>query len=332
MSLNFLSENAIITIADTCGRILMFKAADCLPGGTLLDRFRVEERLGGGGFSQVYLATELNVGRKVALKEFFPMKLARRVEGRVVPREPKHQRLFNRARQLFFLEASVLVSLEHPNIVNVTGLFTANGTIYMVMDFEEGRTLSNVIRSRGKLNQSTILALLQPLLDGLRLLHAHQILHLDIKPGNIYLRDNSSPILLDFGAVQKILTLERPIAATVVSHGYSPPEQTTRRSPVGPWSDLYALGATLRACMEGKAPVAAGERLKRDTLVPAVTALRGRYTKPLLAAIDWCMALDPAHRPRTVEALQEALSYAGRAQARPSLWERFAAAFRHRAT
>lgn len=297
----------------------MTDTADFLPDGTCLDRYRLEGRLGGGGFSIVYRATDLAERRRVAIKELFPAKYAwRDADGRVTAKSDRDGRLLNKARKLFFQEASILASLKHPNIVNITHLFSAKGTIYMVMDYEKGITLSRAMRRNGgRLDEQTIRQSVLPLLDGLRLLHDYHLLHLDIKPGNIYLREQGGPVLLDFGAVHKILSLDEMVSIPVVSPGYSPPEQIQRDAVVGPWTDIYAFGATLRACIQGKPPPAARERLKNDPLESAVKAFRGRYSRQLLAAIDWAMSVDPEHRPRSVDAFAAALQPGGERPSRP---------------
>lgn len=285
---------------------MMTEPVQSLPLDSRLEGYLIEQRLGGGGFSNVYLARDLACGRLVVIKEFFPARLAARVGPRILAKSPHHDRMFQQARRLFFQEASLLASLDHPNIAHIMRLFTANGTIYAVMAFEQGETLhQHLKRHTGKPHERFLRTLFCAVLDGLSVMHSRGLLHLDIKPGNIYLRQGKTPQLLDFGAAHKLVH-ESNAPATVISPGYSPIEQSSRGT-LGPWTDIYALGATLRTCLDGEPPPPARTRAERDGLVPAAVAFRGRYSAELLGAIDAAMAPDPRTRPRSAAALRAAL-------------------------
>jgi serine/threonine protein kinase len=146
-----------------------------------------------------------------------------------------------------------------------------------------------------------------PLLDGLKLIHAKGLLHLDIKPGNIYLRPGGNPLLLDFGAVHEMQQSRQFQPGQVLTPGFCPPEQSRSGGYVGPWSDIYAIGATMRACIEGRTPPPSTTRYMHDTMIPAVDCFRKGYSRELLAAIDWAMDVDQELRPQNVEQLLEAL-------------------------
>ena len=288
----------------------MRKKLDSLKPGTRLDGYELEKTLGGGGFSVVYRARQINNDRRVVIKEYIPNKLARRDRnGQVCARSEATERRFNRGRKLFFQEASTLATLKHTNIVDVFNFFQANGTVYMVMEYQEGENLQHYLQARGGgLSETFLRTVFPPLLDGLELIHANDLLHLDIKPGNIHIQRGGQPLLLDFGAVHGFPQSRQEQPGQVISPGFSPIEQYDSRGYVGPWTDLYAIGATMRACIEGRPPLNARKRHDRDRLKPAQFAFRGRYSDNLLRAIDWAMEVDPLLRPQKVSEFRDALT------------------------
>jgi len=279
-----------------------------LPPGTQVDHYIIEETLSRGGFSVVYLANVTGLNKKVAIKEFMPGKVARRNKDMsVVPISEEFEDSFINGRKLFFTEASTLAKIKHPNIVNVFNFFSANGTIYMVMEYHHGENLQAYIRKHeGKLSEKFILTVFPPLLGGLKAIHKVRLLHLDIKPSNIHLRPGGVPLLLDFGSVHQMMKTRRFQTSQVLTPGYSPIEQYDSSGYVGPWSDIYAIGATIRACMEGKTPPASKDRNKEDTMELAAEVFKKDYSEKLLAAVDWAMELDPLHRPQNVDDLLKA--------------------------
>ena len=280
-----------------------------LPSGTRLDRYRIDKTLGGGGFSIVYLASDCESGEIVVIKEYIPNRLAqRRDDQSVAPTSEEEAGRFNRGRMLFFQEASALATLKHSNIVNVLSFFRANGTVYMVMEYQEGKNLQAYLTTRrGNLSEKFLRTVFPPLLDGLSLIHSKDLLHLDIKPGNIHIRPGGRPLLLDFGAVHGFPQSRQSQPGQIVSPGFSPIEQYETGGYVGPWSDIYAFGATMRACIDGKPPPPAQERHERDTLKSARNSFRKRYSDSLLAAIDWAMEVDPMLRPQNTADFRAAL-------------------------
>lgn len=292
-----------------------------LPAGFQLDQYRIERQLSLGGFSIVYLAYDGD-GTPVAIKEYLPNSLALRAEGEIEPMVPaEHEGAFRYGMKCFFEEGRSLAKLMHPNLVRVLNFFRANGTVYMVMQFERGRTLHEVIqRHRLELRERFIRGVFTRMLNGLREVHAHKLLHLDIKPSNIYVRTDGTPVLLDFGAARQTLMNDQPILKPMYTPGFASPEQLSRRNDLGPWSDIYSVGASLYACLAGSAPPRSDEREKADTYQPAVQTFAGRHSKQLLETIDWCLRLDHLERPQSVYALQKALVRRDDDEPMPATW------------
>ncbi|MDD2759831.1 MAG: serine/threonine-protein kinase [Methylomonas sp.] len=281
-----------------------------LQSGTIIDHYMIERELAHGGFSSVYLARQLEDQVQVAIKEYLPRKLAHRTWNNVVvPNSAESQQMFMRGRALFFEEAKVLATLKHHNIVEVINFFQANDTVYMVMTYDYGITLDRLLHRKSMpITESFLLTVFKLLLEGVAVIHEHQFVHLDIKPANILIRAENDPLLLDFGAIRRFPISQSNLRAKVLSLGFSPPEQYENRGNLGPWTDIYAIGASMRACLDLKVPPAAPDRFKQDTLVPAVKVYKRKYPEYLLKAIDWAMEILPENRPQTVVELEQALT------------------------
>ena len=278
-----------------------------LPDSYLLGDVTIEKVLASGGFSIVYLARD-DRWVPLVIKEFLPAGIAERSSGEQVLVLPGRQGLFNRSLRAFMDEAAALARVNHPNVVCVKDFFRSNGTAYMVMQHVRGRTLQFHIQSRRQgLDERFLRGFFLRLLNGLREVNLRRLLHLDIKPANILLGADGQPLLLDFGAVRNALDHAQPQGKAVLTEGFAAPEQHAGEPGLGPWTDIYAVGATLYSCLAGHPPPSARLRVSDDRLVPASVKFAGKFAPDLLATIDWCLELDPLQRPQSVYALQRAL-------------------------
>lgn len=280
-----------------------------LPSGYKLDEYTIERQLSLGGFSIVYLARDAQ-GLAVAIKEYLPNSLALRQDGEISPNiAPEHAAAFRYGMKCFFEEGRALAKLSHPNVIRVINFFRANETVYMVMEYELGRTLQEIIQKHhGHMPETFIRGMFTRVLNGLREVHSHKLLHLDLKPSNIYLRADNTPVLIDFGAARQTLASDTPMLKPMYTPGFASPEHYHKREELGPWSDIYSIGASMYACLAGAAPQPADDRLRKDLLQPAMTRWDGQYSDQLLETIDWCLCLNHLYRPQSVFALQKALT------------------------
>ena len=280
-----------------------------LPAGYQLDEYRIEHQLSLGGFSIVYLATD-NKGEFVAIKEYLPNSLALRGEGEIKPLiSEEHIPAFRYGMKCFFEEGRALAKLSHPNVIRVLNFFRANDTVYMVMEYEQGRTLQEFIqKNRAVITENFIRNVFTKLLNGLREVHSHKLLHLDLKPSNIYMRNDYTPVLIDFGASRQTLACDTPMLKPMYTPGFASPEHSHQREFLGPWSDIYSVGASMYASLAASAPQAADSRMEKDKLIPAMLRWEGQYSDQLLETIDWCLCLNHLYRPQSVFALQKALT------------------------
>ncbi|MBS0327349.1 MAG: serine/threonine protein kinase [Proteobacteria bacterium] len=279
-----------------------------LPGGYQLLNYRIDRQISRGGFSIVYRAYD-ETGTPVAIKEYLPSSLVLRTEGDIVnASSAENLTSFRYGMKCFFEEGRALAKINHANVVRVLNFFRANETVYMVMRYERGRTLQQHIQMRqDQMSERFVRQVFMHLLNGLREVHTRKILHLDIKPANIYLHNDGSPVLLDFGAARQTLTTNRPRLAPMYTPGFAAPEQYRDHDRLGPWTDVYGTGASMFACLAAFAPQAADARLVEDHLVSAKKIWSGQYSDNLLEVIDWCLRLDPLERPQSVFALQRAI-------------------------
>lgn len=274
---------------------------NALNEGTMLDVYRVESVLGHGGFGITYLAEDVKLEKKVAIKEYLPVGLAiRDSDDTVQPQSSEAEPDYRWGLSQFLREAKTLAKFHHPNIVQVLRFFEGNGTAYIVMNFVEGESLHDRMRKRKKIDEKELMSLIFPLLDGLEKVHETGFLHRDIKPGNIFVAKDGAPMLLDFGAARAALKDKGRSLTAIVTRGYAPIEQYSSRGNQGPWTDIYALAGVLYEIVTGRDPEEATDRVMGDPQVPAIVAGKGRLSDPVLAAIDHALAVKPEDRPQTI--------------------------------
>ncbi len=279
-----------------------------LPEGYQLQNYRIEKMLSSGGFSIVYLAHDEN-NTPFAIKEYMPSALVVRTNGAdVVISADENLGVFRHGLKCFFEEGRSLAVISHPNIVRVENFFRANETVYMVMQYVRGRTLQfHIQRHRHEFSEAFIRRMFTHLLNGLREVHANKLLHLDIKPANIYITMEGKPVLLDFGAARQSLTSDAPKLRPMYTAGYAATEQYQDPGQMGPWTDIYAIGATMYNCIGGSCPQPANERAENDRMEPLRGLAKGVFSDDLYDIIDKCLQLDHMARPQSAFELQKAL-------------------------
>lgn len=295
----------------------------------MIGGYRVVRRIAAGGFGVVYLALDAS-GQQVAIKEYLPAVLSSRAPGELVPRiAPEKLSLYRLGLKSFFEEGRALAQISHASVVSVLNFFRQNETVYMVMNHLEGATLQDFIitaRERKKdkvFRESTIRSLFDDILRGLRVVHQHKMLHLDLKPANIFITEDNRAVMIDFGAAREVINKEGNFTRPMYTPGFAAPEMYRRDAAMGPWTDIYAIGACIYSCMFGHAPYDAPQRQTKDRLPLALTRMRGIYSDSLIELVEWCMSLDPLSRPQSVFALQKELSREGeRRYTRLSVGER----------
>ena len=286
-----------------------------LPVDTEIGGYRIVRKLSVGGFGIVYLAKDKNEAW-VAIKEYLPSSLVTREEGELLPRVADDKLpLYWLGLKSFFEEGRALAHISHPAVVGVQNFFRANETIYMVMNYLQGATLQDFILTARDLKrekifrESTIRSLFDEILQGLRIVHQSKMLHLDIKPANLIITNSNKAVLIDFGAARQVINKKQDSTMRpMYTPGFAAPEMYQRDGQLGPWTDIYAIGACIFACMHGYPPIDAVGRQAKDKLHMVLGRLRGVYSDNLIELVEWSMALDSQARPQSVFALQKQVS------------------------
>jgi serine/threonine protein kinase len=282
-----------------------------LPKGTLLDgSYRIERVIGSGGFGITYEAEDVKLGTNVAIKEYYPEEFGYRDASlRVRPKSEQHTKTFEWGRSRFLQEASTLARFRHPSVVQVTRVFEVFSTAYMVMVFEQGQSFEGWLKHLGRPpTQEELDRIAGPILDALEMMHGESFLHRDIAPDNIIVRADGTPVLLDFGAARRAVAEESRSLTGVVKSGYSPQEQyATDGRLQGPWTDIYAFGATLYRAVTGKVPEESTLRTIDDRMLSAVSVGDWKYRPGFLEAIDACLEVHHADRPQSVAQVRSIL-------------------------
>ena len=240
-----------------------------LPLGTILNgRYLVGKVLGVGGFGITYLGYDLTLEIKVAIKEYMPSALAtRHPDHYSVALTGRVEEDYQYGMERFLDEAKILAKLQNtPHIVSVQNYFKENGTAYFVMEYIDGMSLKAYLAKNGdKIPYNQAITILQPIMEALVQVHGLNLLHRDISPDNIYITTKGESRLLDFGAARFALGDGKSVSV-ILKHGYAPEEQYSSHGNQGPWTDVYAMGATLYRCITGQLPPDSVERIHGDTM------------------------------------------------------------------
>ncbi len=288
-----------------------------LPRGTRLGEFELQHVLGIGGFGIVYLAFDHALEREVAVKEYMPASLVGRTETlHVSLRSQSDAETFALGLRSFVNEARLLARFDHPSLLKVHRFWEANGTAYMAMPVLRGRTLKELRAGMQQPpDEAWLRALLLPLLGAIERLHSEGVFHRDIAPDNIQIEADGRPVLMDFGAARRVITDKSQNLTAILKPAYAPIEQYAEIGSVrqGPWTDLYALGATLHYLLLGRPPSPSTARAVHDDVTPLAGQGLPGCSDSFLHVVDWMLAPRPTDRPQSVAALRDVLE--GRAPA-----------------
>lgn len=281
-----------------------------LPPGTVLREWRLEDVLGVGGFGIVYRGRGIYFDELVAIKEYFPSSISERNdEDTVVPIDSDAEEVHALGLKKFVEEAKLLWNLStptrHPNIVNVRSLFEIHGTAYMVMDFEDGSSLSRLLKQGTQFNERSLLSMIKPIAEGLDRAHRVGVLHRDIKPPNILINPDGRSVLIDFGSARFEAAEATSTSVTFHTPPYAAIEQYVKTYAQGPWTDIYALGVVLYECVAGAKPPEVLERLHGGLGKSLAEGHWPGYSTRFLAAIDAAMTIRPDDRPQSITAWLE---------------------------
>ena len=304
------------TFCSECGRPYGSVETEpfALKPGTILDgKYLVGEMLGQGGFGITYIGFDLLLEQKVAIKEYYPMStgmVSRENSTTVVWSSAVMQKSgMEKGFDSFLKEARKMAKLGGiPGVVGVKSVFIQNETAYIVMDFIEGETLLKKLQRGGPMDYGTCVSLMTPIMQALSEVHKHGIIHRDISPDNIMVQNDGRLILLDLGAAKDLDIQGKDgnvqSSQMVAKHGFSPVEQYGQAGKIGPWTDVYAMAATIYYCCTGVLPPSATDRMIEDTLT-----CRPRLTKEQFDVLAFCMSVLPQKRPQNMDALLQIVTH-----------------------
>ena len=298
-----------------------------LPVGTVLaGQYVIEKVLGEGGFGITYYAKDHKSGGGVAIKEYFPDSMATRTQSAVVPYTGDRGDNYEYGKECFLQEAETLAQfIGNENIVRIYSFFEENGTAYYVMDYVEGMSLDAYITNKGgKLSFEETLRILAPVIEALSLVHSRGIIHRDVTPDNIFITNEGTTKLLDFGAARYSLGDKSQSLDVILKHGFAPKEQYVRRGKQGPFTDVYALGATFYFALTGKRPPDSIERMDVDELIPP-SSLGIDLPKEAEQALLMALSVQPADRFQSMQAFRSALGQIPQNIVKPTVQRFFSA-------
>lgn len=261
-----------------------------LPKGFKLNEYVISKKLSSGGFSVVYLAYD-KAGQPVAIKEFFPNHLHLRPKGTridFINMREKHR--FQEGLKGFKDETEIVMRLKHRNIIEIINFFEMNGTAYIVMPYEYGMTLSKYISTERNATEAEIISIIEGIFQAVQMFHDNNIIHLDLKPGNIWLRPNKEALILDFGTARIIDDPVKSKQPPMHTPGYAAPEQHReffQPQRVGVWTDYYGLGTTLYALIERGTPKPSPNFLLNNTSLTMVEERKGQFSEKLLKLVEY---------------------------------------------
>jgi len=313
LCLGCMEERGAIDICPYCGWVegCAPESALHLPPGTVLQgKYLLGRALGQGGFGITYIAWDNILKLKLAIKEYLPQQLAYRADTNTVVKIYKTSLAaeFSYGREKFLEEARTLARFnEHPNIVTVRDYFEANNTAYLVMNYHDGVALQSYLESKGgRLPFEQALAIFMPVLDALKEVHISGILHRDISLDNLLIDRKGRVILIDFGAARQAIGEKSKSLSVIMKAGYSPPEQYQSRGKQGPWTDIYAVAATMYRAMTGQPPLEAIDRMSEDELI-LPSQMGVKITNLHERALQKALAVKTEDRYQTVEEFQAEL-------------------------
>jgi serine/threonine protein kinase len=282
--------------------------------------YAVGKVLGQGGFGITYLGSDARERRTVAVKEFFPHGSVRR-NREVHPSSGMSLADFVAARDKFLGEARILARFKHPGIVEVYGSFDENNTAYMVMEFLRGRSLLQLLEERGPLPEAEVVGYIIRVGEALEVVHRANLLHRDLKPDNVMLTDDGRVVLIDFGTARTYAAGKTGRMTTMLTPGYAPLEQYGQQVRFGPFTDVYALAATLYHLLTGRMPTDATDRAT-GAVLPSPRELNSTVSQHVSDAVMWAMQIRVDQRPQTVSEFIAALENGTPISAQPAAGER----------
>jgi uncharacterized protein (TIGR02145 family) len=275
------------------------------PGYLLHQRYSIQQSLGQGGFGITYLAYDTMLAQEVCVKELFIAGNSTRGTNLTVLSQSIQGFSFEGFVNRFMEEARKLAQFRHPNIVRVLEWFQANATAYMVMDYVKGETLKQKVQKEGALSEQMAMKLIEQLLNGVEEVHKKGMLHRDIKPDNILVTPEGQVVLIDFGSAREFSNGMTTTHTAMLTPGYAPIEQYSDRAQRGPFTDIYALGATTYFMLTGDKPIPVTDRNLEELIPPNI--LNPNISSNLSSAVMISMEMKPEHRFQSVSEMREAL-------------------------